>query len=946
MKKPIAFLIILFATGTIWSQAWQPQNGLYTKAIWSYSFGVGYPAEQNNYLVLDPSLAIHSIALPACSLPTGTYVTGFYYTPGQGTSGDTGGTGGSPGSTIESISGPVSLTISGPEYATSLISPRYVNACNTSAPSIYPFTVHFYIVIDKPSSIDTSLWQPFYDGSGYTWVSSPTLSIGIYSGNLLSPTPDIAAAIPAPIGSFTTTGNVIYEFDVPAGEYAIITLASEGSISYQWSVPHQDNGADTYVSVIQTPPGDIVNIYYSVDNTAPSVPENALRVQDATIISNDQQQDVYYTASDPATLTWTAVNDLGTKPYDLSEGATVSGTASYDLWADGDFTTPIAPNISNTQQPGIPENQRRAVVQFTEGSHTVYLTAKDNAGMDSRYTYNNEMQKTNPDNPVFNSLCRIVVDRSGPEAPGNLKLSDPLSIAGKEDFAKESPFTLAWTKPADLPTDKQNAGIGRYVITLTNTSVTPNTITTIPVDDPNAASVPVTLSVNGRYSAVIKAYDRLGNEGAVSDAYIFNVDTAAPTPPMASSFSMAEPGTVQAVGDDVIIDTASQTVTLSFHRAADGSDEWQSGVKSYELGKLQVINGQSVEVPVTEFVEPPGTGNLTLAISGLTNGTNEYKLYAVDEVGNRAATFIKIEVSQLSEMTFPEIFYVRENGQYWLVWNPPSLTPPDVTLYYKAIVKQAAGVPSAADWTAAPQTTETRFSLAGQPLDEYLYAYVLVGDDRGDTNVAVKRFKLPASTVPEGTDHEITENEIWWSGLKEIHSNVIVRAGATLYIQPGCVVRTFGNVKFVIEGTLKILGDETDRAVFEANENSLAAWQGIYVTGTADIQYADIKNALRGVSAVNGASVTITNTSFINDRVGLHVYNAHPTVTGCRFERCQWYGVKEDAIPQGGPRPEVKGCVFTQNGYDYYHDRLRDIDMDKLNEINGITADADKNRKE
>ncbi len=59
-----------------------------------------------------------------------------------------------------------------------------------------------------------------------------------------------------------------------------------------------------------------------------------------------------------------------------------------------------------------------------------------------------------------------------------------------------------------------------------------------------------------------------------------------------------------------------------------------------------------------------------------------------------------------------------------------------------------------------------------------------------------------------------------------------------------------------------------------------------------------------------------------------------PTLT--EFRGNQWYGIKEDATAEnGGRRPQVSGCVFIGNGYDYYHEELRDITMDELNAIVG-----------
>lgn len=246
--------------------------------------------------------------------------------------------------------------------------------------------------------------------------------------------------------------------------------------------------------------------------------------------------------------------------------------------------------------------------------------------------------------------------------------------------------------------------------------------------------------------------------------------------------------------------------------------------------------------------------------------------------------------------------------------------------------------PEAEDFTLFPEITSTRLLLDDIERGAAMVVYILVADTCGNINRSKKSFTLPPMVIDTVDDYELENDEYWWSGVHEMHANVIVPEGVTLTILPGTIVRTFGNVKLRVDGSLAIQGEPGQEVTFEAASPSYTAWQGIYLgqTGSGDIRHAVIQHALRGVTVVTGAEAAVFSTVFLHNRVGFHSYGVSPAMEYCRFEECQWYGVKEDAVLEnGGMRPVLNWCGFIDNGCDYYHEDKRDITMEELNEIPG-----------
>jgi hypothetical protein len=178
-----------------------------------------------------------------------------------------------------------------------------------------------------------------------------------------------------------------------------------------------------------------------------------------------------------------------------------------------------------------------------------------------------------------------------------------------------------------------------------------------------------------------------------------------------------------------------------------------------------------------------------------------------------------------------------------------------------------------------------------------------------------------------------------WSGDHPLYGSVTVPTGITLTIHAGTNVKAYGNgdTKLDIKGMLNVWGDDGAVYIGSVSGTGDSDWQGIVISGKAEISHCTIENAKRGITCVNTVTgVSIGSTTFGNNLVGLHSFNATALVGSCRFENNTWYAIKEDN-PTADIRPKVTGTVFHGNGYNYYHYKLKNIGIAKLNEINEIT---------
>ena len=204
-----------------------------------------------------------------------------------------------------------------------------------------------------------------------------------------------------------------------------------------------------------------------------------------------------------------------------------------------------------------------------------------------------------------------------------------------------------------------------------------------------------------------------------------------------------------------------------------------------------------------------------------------------------------------------------------------------------------------------------------------------VTDKDGGVTTATTTVKIANTT--RGT---LYMDEVW-SGEHHIYADVTVPEGIVLTISPGTKVIVDGipgdtgyNHALIVHGSLTV---QTGTSFISVNGTVENGWKGIYITGEAALDGANINHAIRGITVMDTANVTVSNCSFMDNYIGIHVYGSHPRIDHCQFTNNQWYGIKED---QGG-RPMVLDCGFTGNEVDYYQDEVSEITIDDLNKIPG-----------
>jgi hypothetical protein len=189
-----------------------------------------------------------------------------------------------------------------------------------------------------------------------------------------------------------------------------------------------------------------------------------------------------------------------------------------------------------------------------------------------------------------------------------------------------------------------------------------------------------------------------------------------------------------------------------------------------------------------------------------------------------------------------------------------------------------------------------------------------------------------ADNTTQGT---LAVNETW-SGTHRIYGDVIVPVGVTLTIQAGTEVIVDGlpgqsaDHALIVQGTLTVSGGATG-AVFRPASGIAGSWKGIRVEGTATLSQATVLKAKRGLAVLTGASVSVSNSTFQENLVGLHACGGEPQVSNSSFCNNSSYGIKED----DGGHPVVTGCLFSGNGMDYYHQTLTELTMVELNNQEG-----------
>jgi len=224
------------------------------------------------------------------------------------------------------------------------------------------------------------------------------------------------------------------------------------------------------------------------------------------------------------------------------------------------------------------------------------------------------------------------------------------------------------------------------------------------------------------------------------------------------------------------------------------------------------------------------------------------------------------------------------------------------------------------------EKTEYRYTELG----DYTLRLTVTDNDGGTTTAAV------TVKVRNTTRGRLFMDEVW-NGAHRLYGDVTVPEGIKLTVMPGTSIIVDGipgdtgyDNALIVQGALDIPG-ESGGVTFSSVTEQPGGWKGIYIEGQADLSGLTVLHAVRGLTVINNADVTVTNCVLRSNTVGIHCYGSTPEIINTSFLSNTWYGIKED---EGG-RPVVIECFFADNGIDYYHEELTSITVDRLNEISG-----------
>jgi len=251
-------------------------------------------------------------------------------------------------------------------------------------------------------------------------------------------------------------------------------------------------------------------------------------------------------------------------------------------------------------------------------------------------------------------------------------------------------------------------------------------------------------------------------------------------------------------------------------------------------------------------------------------------------------------------------------------------------------VSDPDGQPVHYEWNmgdgSGPKTYEEAMAYYYSAPGDYRLRLTVTDDDGGvrvaETTVYVRNTSRGSLYIDET-----------WSGTHHLYGEVIVPENVTLTIEPGArivIERDPAGAGYdyalIIKGTLIIPGGEV---VIGLPDDETGLWRGIYTEGRAELNGVTIKQARRGLTALESSTVTVTGCVFRENEVGLHAYGSSPRITGCFFLENTIYGIKEDKGEESSGRPVVIDCRFGGNRYDYYHQDLAVITLEELNGLEG-----------
>ena len=541
----------------------------------------------------------------------------------------------------------------------------------------------------------------------------------------------------------------------------------------------------------------------------------------------------------------------------------------------------------------------------------VKLRVKNSFGLWSREEVSGIM--VDHSDPVISSLS---INRAYTNAPDFL---DGVSFSINEDYSGLRAYRIGITGAASG--ERVNwSEAGSYVL--------------VPADDPYALSREA-YSVSGdalseavSYRVALKVQNKAGTWSEISYSSPVMVDR---TPPVLSyhlrnedsqSYEDNTGATVYVINSPLFVIPFTVTDTLC-PDGAEVSYSFQDGGAS----GIQYYSGstpEAVSAAVVHYVPP----------EGFSYGRYRVTATACNAAGNSAEYALELRYNSPPEFTLP-INLDSLFGDQVLLHSVPGK---EVGLCANTVTDPEGDTPLEYRWSfgdgtadsSVPQPFHT-FNQDGT-LSRSLYTVSLTVSNAWGAHHSESAL-VAVELSSGGTLH----SDELWSGQHSLSADVTVPPGLTLTILPGTIITVADGKALEVEGSLVIQGNAEAGVNFtDSTGAAFTGWKGIFLASgaDADVSYATFTHAERALALETGASLSVSHSAFMENRVGLHACGETASVSDCVFTANEWYAIKEDAISENGTdRPVVTGCIFNANGYDYYHSTKRILDAGTLNTV-------------
>ncbi|HOJ07624.1 MAG: T9SS C-terminal target domain-containing protein [Ignavibacteriae bacterium] len=187
------------------------------------------------------------------------------------------------------------------------------------------------------------------------------------------------------------------------------------------------------------------------------------------------------------------------------------------------------------------------------------------------------------------------------------------------------------------------------------------------------------------------------------------------------------------------------------------------------------------------------------------------------------------------------------------------------------------------------------------------------------------------------TSGTLTHNETW-CGVVNITGNITVPSNITLEILPNTNIYFQSSNNLTVYGTL-VANSDAARKIDFMRTGSSGSWGSITFDGSGAsnsiLNYITVKNGL-GIRCLNGANVTVTNSTIDHCTEGVYIYNSQPNISGNQIIEPVQNGINVNA---SGLSPLIQGNNITKSSSNPQYRQYQGIYLS--NNSNGYIAKND-----